>query len=130
MKNLDRLHRKCRHDPKMGGNTETIALPCTLVARLVGLAQSLERVVEDLNHHGMDAIHADLVYADDEAAAYFSIQAHHEPNTSDQPVGGYRWAWMMDWCRKNGLAPANIRAWERAGHAADACGVLNPPTAQ
>ncbi len=26
-----------------------------------------------------------------------------------------KWAWKMEWCRINGLAPAN--AWERAGEA-------------
>lgn len=34
---LDQLHRKCRHPPKMGGNTETITMPCALVARLIGI---------------------------------------------------------------------------------------------
>jgi len=83
VKNLDRLHRKCRHDPKMGGNTETSTLPCTLVARLIGLAQTLERVVEDLNHHGMEVIQISLVYADDEAAAYLAAS-----NAQGQPREG------------------------------------------
>jgi hypothetical protein len=76
MRHLDQLMRKCRHDPKMGGNTETITLPCTLVARLLGIARAFESM-----EHGrdlipiMNAMDQELVWADDEAKAYLTKEA-------------------------------------------------------
>lgn len=66
MNHLDQLSRKCRHDPKMSGNTETITLPCTLVARLIGMAQAwqADTVAFPAFIEGMDQ---ELVWADDEA---------------------------------------------------------------
>ena len=28
-----------------------------------------------------------------------------------------KWVWMMDYCKKNGMAPAQAWAWEQAGAA-------------
>jgi len=73
VKHLDQLHRKCRHDPKMGGNTETITLPCSLVARLIGMAQAWQSL-----GHGRDlipvlnAMDQEAVWADDEAKAWLA----------------------------------------------------------
>lgn len=29
----------------------------------------------------------------------------------------HKWIWMMEWCRKNKLAPANQANWEKANEA-------------
>ena len=72
MRHLDQLKRKCRHDPKMGGNTETITLPCTLVARLIGMADAWDGVpLCDLISRA-DAMDQELVWADDEAKAFLA----------------------------------------------------------
>lgn len=36
--------------------------------------------------------------------------------TPDQ-IKAQRWAWMMDWCKKRGVAPANNDNWNRAAMA-------------
>jgi hypothetical protein len=70
MRHLERISRKCRFEPRMGGNDECVTLPCTLVVRLIGMAtawQSLERgrdLIPILNDMDQEA-----VWADDEAKA-------------------------------------------------------------
>ncbi len=87
MKHLDQLLRKCRHDPKMGGNTETITLPCTLVARLIGLAQGWERP-DGSRGPIREAVEQELVWADDEAKVWLeeNYLRHLHPDT--QAGGG------------------------------------------
>jgi hypothetical protein len=70
MKHLEKLNRKMRFDPRMGGNTEAVTLPCTFVSRLIGMAlawQSLETgrdlipILKDMDQ--------EAVWADDECRA-------------------------------------------------------------
>lgn len=75
MKHLDQLYRKCRHDPKMGGNTETITLPCTLVARLISMAQAYQHINPANMTDIIDSLDQAAVWADDEAKAFLGARA-------------------------------------------------------
>lgn len=75
MRHLDQLLRKCRHDPKMGGNTETIMLPCTLVARLLNLASIAEDIASS------ESTIQEILWADAEAEAHLTKPAG--PATED-----------------------------------------------
>lgn len=70
MKHLDQLSRKCRHDPKMGGNAEMITLSCTLVARLIVIAQAWDGIGHLNSIDKLEDMDRELIWADDEAKAW------------------------------------------------------------
>ena len=35
----------------------------------------------------------------------------------DKPFDVRKWSWMMDWCKKKGLPPANEYVWQKAEEA-------------
>lgn len=69
MRHLDQLDRKCRHAPKMGGNTDTVTLPCPLVVRLIKMAQAWQYVNPANLTDIINSMDQELVWADDEAKA-------------------------------------------------------------
>lgn len=72
MRHLDQLSRRCRHAPRMGGNTETITLPCTLVVRLIGMAQAWQSVNPANMTDIIGCMDHEAVWADDEAKAWLA----------------------------------------------------------
>ena len=72
---LDQLARKCRHPPMMGGNTETIRLPCALVTRLLSVVASAAHLRPDNIQPYLDSIAEELEAANDYADWWYN-KAH------------------------------------------------------
>ena len=71
---LEDLSRRLRFPPMMGGSTECVTLPCTMVGRLTGIAHLAETLAAlpeyDLRYAKvMDALQRDMEYLRAEAAA-------------------------------------------------------------
>jgi hypothetical protein len=85
MRYLDQLKRKCHHSPKMGGNREAITLPCSVVSRLIALAEAWESVPPELDRLPVAQEMQGLLVETEDAVAFLMSP----PNAADQrtPAG-------------------------------------------
>ena len=71
-RHLEALGRKCRHPPMMGGNTETIRMPCILVSRLLSIVTAAAHMRPDNIQPCLDAIAEELEAANDYAGWWYN----------------------------------------------------------